>query len=288
VQPLSILTIITLTLIAATQAVGADKPTDRSSAEGKTENVARYQLGGFGANATASLGINVKYPTDIPQGITILGFEVDSKAKEAGIVLNDVLLEVDGSPVGFIRGRYYEPWTKYGRSGDSTTELLISYSSGGERKYYYPDVKTSVVAGEKYMMLPPDFFIELKPKARTSPEDRTHNVARYVLGYGNFSKYAKYELGAGVTYSYGGGATIATLKPGGAAAAAGLKVGDHILEVDGAPVGVFGDRVYEVWRQYVHSKDEEVEFLVAFDDPSTGQARYYYPKIKLTKLTTGG
>jgi len=283
-----LLTLCVLAILAAPVAgLAADKPRSRASAESHSDNVARYKIGGFGANANATLGIKVKFPTDIPQGVTILDFETDSKAEAAGIQEDDFILEVDGSPVGFIRGRYYELWSKYGRSGKKTTEVLVSFLKSGERMYYYLPVETSVVTGEAYSSLPPDFFTEAKPKTRGDAEDRSHNVARYVLGYSNFNKYARFELGATVNYSYEAGATIASIKPGSAAETAGLKVGDHILEVDGAPVGQFGDRLYEVWRQYVYSKDGTVELLIAFDDPSTGQPRYYYPKVKLKDLTTG-
>ena len=266
----------------------ADKPRDRASAETKAANLDRYKLGGFGANANATLGVKVKFPTDIPQGATVLDFETDSTAEKAGILQNDTILEVDGSPVGFIRGRYYELWPKYGRSGMATTEVLVSYlTSSGERKYYYLPVGTSVVTGESYSSLPEDFFIVARPKKREDAEDRIHNVARYVFGYGNFNKYARFELGVDVSYSAQAGGTVVAVKSGSPAEAAGLKVGDHILEVDGAPVGQLGDRLYEIWRQYTYSKDGTVELLVAFDDFSTGQPRYYYPKIKLKDLATG-
>ena len=103
-------------------------------------------------------------------------------------------------------------------------------------------------------------------------------IARYVLGYSNFNRYGRYELGvAGELLLQGRRDDRLHQAREGAAETAGLKVGDHILEVDGAPVGQFGDRLYEVWRQYVYSKDGTVELLIAYDDPSTGQPRYYYP-----------
>jgi hypothetical protein len=130
-----------------------------------------------------------------------------------------------------------------------------------------------------------DFFTVKKPADRNKAESRHDNIARYKLGAGNFNKYARYELGVTISYSYESGATIESLKDGGAAKAAGLQEGDMILEVDGAPIGVFGDRTYELWRQYIYSKDGEVELLVCFQSPTSDEFLYYYPKIKLDKRT---
>jgi hypothetical protein len=263
------------------------KPVDRASAEDKATNIARYAIGGFGANATKSLGINVIYPNDTDQGITISSFGVDSTAKAAKLAVSDWIMEVDGSAIGHIRGRYYEPWQKYGRSGQDLTEVLVSFlNQSGERKYYYPQVATQTVTGVAYKSLPSDFFTVPKPQDRNSAEDIVHNKARYVLGATNFDKYAAFELGVNVDYSYNGGALIQHIQPGKAAAGAGLKVGDRILEVDGAPIGVFNGRTYEVWRQYIYSLNGEVELLVHFTS-NNGAARYYYPKIQLTPRTTG-
>jgi len=89
-----------------------------------------------------------------------------------------------------------------------------------------------------------------------------------------------------VDYSYKGGALIQQVHPGKAAELKKLEVGDRILEVDGAPIGVFNGRTYEVWRQYVYSLTGEVELLVSFTD-NNGHYRYYYPTIQLTPRATG-
>ena len=265
------------------------KPVDRSSAEDKATNLARYTIGGFGANATKSLGINVIYPNDTDQGITISSFLTDSEAEKAGLERYDWILEVDGSAIGHIRDRYYEPWQKYGRSGQSLTETLVSFlSQSGERMYYYPKVLTQTVTGVavKNRELPADFFTVGKPRIRSSPENTSHNKARYILGASNFNKYAEFELGVTADYSYNGGALIQQIHSGKAADLAGLKIGDHILEVDGAPIGVFNGRTYELWRQYVYSLTGKVELLVCFTDQN-GRFLYYYPTIQLTARTVG-
>ena len=270
-------------------AYSTEKPRTRATAENRTQNIERYKLGGFGANANATLGIQVKYQTDGEQGVTIQNFEVDSPANNAGMIQYDWILEVDGSPVGLIRNRYYELWPRYGRAGANTTEVLVSFlNNDGKRKYYYSQVSTAKVEGviiKGGVTLPPDFFTSPKPITRADAEFRDKNIARYVYGYSNFSTYGRFELGADVNYSYGSGATIEHIKNGKAAQRSGLKVGDCILEVDGAPVGKFGDRLYEVWRQYIYSPTRKVEFLICFEDESTGELRYFYPEIELDDLT---
>ena len=74
------------------------KPRDRDAAEDRPTNLARYVLGGFGENATATLGIDVKYPTSFVQGVTVLDFQEGSTAEAAGIEQFDIILEVDSTP----------------------------------------------------------------------------------------------------------------------------------------------------------------------------------------------
>jgi PDZ domain len=261
------------------------KPRDRDAAEDRPTNLARYVLGGFGENATATLGIDVKYPTSFVQGVTVLDFQEGSTAEAAGIEQFDIILEVDSSPVGLIRHRFYEPWQHYGRSGTQKVEVLNSFlNQDGERKYYYPRISlTGIQEVEMYLSLPDDFFVTGKPRDRALAEDRDRNVARYVFGAGNFEKYAKFELGVSIQYSLDFGAAIQAIKPGKAADKAHLQVGDSILEVDGAPIGQFGDRLYELWRQYVFSKTGQVELLVCYVD-AAGDFRYYYPLVQLDDL----
>ena len=76
------------------------------------------------------------------------------------------------------------------------------------------NVETSVVTGTIYSQLGAGFFTEAKPKVRDKAEDRSHNTARYVLGYGNFSLYGRYELGVAVSYSYEAGAQSSRSKRG--------------------------------------------------------------------------
>ncbi len=220
--------------------LSADKPRTRVNAEDRDANLARYVRGGFGANATATLGVKVKY-VDGQQGATIVEFEADSTAQNAGLKPNDIILEVDGAAVGLIRNRYYELWPQYGRSGSSLlkylSEVLVTFvHSEGDRRYYYPVIPTqrAVGAAPGQGELDPGFFTAEKPATKELAETKQKNVGRYVYGAANFETFGKFELGTTVLYSYEAGATIQTIKNGSPAQNAGLKVGDHILETAGA------------------------------------------------------
>lgn len=77
------------------------------------------------------------------------------------------------------------------------------------------------------------------------------------------------------------------MKPGGAAARAGLRVGDSILDVAGGPVGRFGRRVYETWPRFGRSGDDTVELLVGTAGEE-GEVRYFYPEVRLDPRTGPG
>lgn len=266
------------------------KPRERTDSENQQINLSRYVRGGFGDDANATLGIDAKY-LNAPQGLSVLGFSIDSAGQNAGLQFGDIILEVDGAAVGKIRGRFYEPWKKYGRSAPDTSEVLVTFvASNGVRKYYYPQIVTTPIDPIPYQFLPDDFFTSEKPRSRSQAESRPHNFARYVSGYGNIETFARYELGVTLNYSNDFGGTITSIKQGSAAESAGLQVGDHILEVDGAPVGKLGNtmifRLYECWRQFLYSRTGKVELLVEFGfTPATGH-KYYYPEIQLKDLTT--
>lgn len=263
------------------------KPRDRSHAENRATNLARYDIGGFGDNATKTLGIKVKYP-QIPQGVSILDFDTDSKARDAGIEIGDLILEVDGSAVGIIRGRHYEPWERYGRSGTDKVEVLVALlQPNGEFRYYYPEVSFTAIEDVLYSQAPAG-MAGGKPTLRNSPENAQANFGRYKIDENAFNLFSRFSLGVNIDYvgSFGQKNALVAVAPNQAAEKAGLKVGDILLEVDGSPIGQIGNRIYEAWRQYIYSKAGLVELLVAFFDPAINDFRFYYPMVQLDDLSS--
>lgn len=271
-------------LSIASFAEAQDKPTTRQSAENRSTNLARYVIGGFGEDAQKTLGIKGVY-SDNPPKFVITGFEVDSPAEAAGLKEYDWILEVDGSAIGKIRSRTYEPWEKYGRSGEEKIELLVSFrDTTGKRLYYYPRVSFQPIIEVAKYVCPSDGFTIPKPRTRIDAEEKDQNHSRYVAGNG-FDAYSTHEIGTKYLSYSTNGATIAEITGGSYADQAGLKVGDIILEVDGAPIGKIGPRTFEGWRQYRYSKSGEVELCIAIPQ-SQGGYKYYYPKVKLKERQT--
>lgn len=280
------------------------KPRDRANAEPRDQHFTRYVGGGFTDNAASNLGISVKYSSDSQgngqQGVAIVDFSVDSKAQKAGLKEFDTIVEVEGCAVGLIRGRHYEPFQFY---KTPKTELLIAFTKrDGTQGYFYPTVSPTPVERELFSQLqildhksrlgwipptvntglPEDYFRAAKPDERELAEDRVHHLARYVVSENNAERFARYDIGS--TFSYTNGAKVITIESGKAAALAGIKVGDEIFEVDGAPVGAFSGRTYQVWRQLNRSKTGKVELLVVTPQPN-GDFGYYYPILELLDIS---
>jgi membrane-associated protease RseP (regulator of RpoE activity) len=274
-----------------------EKPRWREAAETRDVNLERYRLGSPeqdpnqvdpSSGAPPALGVHVLYPAGAPQGVSVVAFSGGSGAWEAGLRPGDQILEVDGSPVGLIRGRYYEPRERYA-VGYESAELLVGYVDwGGNHRAFYLPVPYSRSGGQSSDWLMPSdldaqpyFGTGPRPMNRATAETLVRNAARYQGDPRNFDRSSRYELGVSATYSPERGATIVALKPGGAAERAGLKRGDSILEVDGSPIGRFGSRTYEGLRRFDRSDDGTVELLVVFQDPESDEPRYYYPEILL-------
>jgi C-terminal processing protease CtpA/Prc len=282
-------------------AIGADKPRERDNAESVTENKARYAAPSTVEDADGLLGIGVKFVRDdqgrpLP-GVNVVDFMVDSRAKNANINEFDTILEVAGRPVGLIRDRHYAPLQFYDKP-PSTVELLVSFvREDGSQGFYYPTVRLGAVAtGETFSLfrrrwvappmvpgLPEDYFRSERPDDRDEPEDAARNIARYTkVQRNNERNFARFDVGISSEFA-DGDVAVTAIASNSAAAAAGIRVGDRILEVDGAPVGIVGPRAYPLWRQLNRCKPgASAELLVAFQKNNNWV--YFYPKLTLTDL----
>ena len=278
-----------MTLSRTSLAEQGPKPRTRDAAETHDENLLRYPGRTFAANANQGLGVRVKYRCDSSCGAMIRQFETDSPAQESGLKVDERILEVDGSPVGLIRGRYYEMYNLFARpraaqvGQEDPVEVLVEFvRSDGTRRYFYPQVRTQAIY-EKFPVASrrTEYSVADKPRDRSNAEGEIENRARYVADAERFKTDATHELGVVVKYSHDRGATITSVDRGKSADQAGLRPGDMILEVGGAPVGKIGGRIYGVWRQYAFDSDGTIEFLVCYEG-ADGDLRYYYPEITLT------
>jgi C-terminal processing protease CtpA/Prc len=131
--------------------------------------------------------------------------------------------------------------------------------------------------------LPEDYFRSERPDNRPGPEDFARNIARYAkLQRNNERNFARFGVGISSEFA-DGDVAVTAVALNSAAAAAGIRVGDRILEVDGAPVGIIGPRAYPLWRQLNRCKPgTSAELLVAFQ--KNGNWVYFYPKLTLTDL----
>jgi len=299
------------------------KPTTRSTAEPESENIKRYPGGLFVPDASGDLGVQLRYFDTGEQGAAIVDFLPLAAAKKSfGLHDFDVIEEANGCPVGFLRGRYYEPFVYF--QGDAKRELLVSFvRRDGSVAYYYPNgepdqiqqrlfslqamqapvdrgwlVKPSYDTSKKFL---DGYFTADKPDLRELAEDELYHFARYRF-FGlptnnspsdtTFTHYGHWMLGAQMNYlpASGGGAFVASVTSGSPAATAGLVVGDEVLEVDGAVVGTLATygpgkktRVYQTFRLANRSNDGKIELLVRFKEGNVSKC--YYPVLQAIDLT---
>ena len=110
-------------------------PTLRANAEGRRTNFSRYNGEDAFRNASMwELGVVVDYTTD---GAVVLRVLQRSVAQQAGIRKDDIIMEVDGSPVGVIRQRVYRLWPFYNKSTNGRVRLLICFVDNTTDSYRY-------------------------------------------------------------------------------------------------------------------------------------------------------
>ena len=121
------------------QATSIPKPTSRTVAEYRDQNIGRYDVGGFHQNSPYHLGVMVEYDEN---GANVISVTPGGAADAQGIHVGDIIMEIDGCPVGQMRGRIYELWKRYQYSKNGSVELLICFvDNANQYRYYYLPVK---------------------------------------------------------------------------------------------------------------------------------------------------
>lgn len=120
----------------------APKPVTRPDAEKEQFNLARYVFGAsnFARFSPYELGVGVVYSEE---GGKIDNLTPGGAADRAGLKVGDLIMEIDGCPVGQLGDRLYELWRQYFFSPTGDIELLVAFKPSGSQnqKFYYPQFK---------------------------------------------------------------------------------------------------------------------------------------------------
>jgi S1-C subfamily serine protease len=136
-------------ILAATSPIATaqheNAPATRSAAESRIDHFKRYKIDQpkFQAETKWVLGVNVDYTTD---GARITKVFPGSAADNAGLLVNDIIMEVNEAPVGLIRNRFYEVWRPYYRDNDGKVQLTIAVVKNGQFVYFFPEVQLAPAA----------------------------------------------------------------------------------------------------------------------------------------------
>lgn len=205
----------------------AQKPPVETARGDTLQNVTRQSV-------RPSLGIEVLETKSGVQGVSVTGFREDSRADEAGLKEGDIIVAIDNQP----------------------TPNIPAVAAILDRRKVGQTVQTRVLRGQSIQVVnipllgpaaqsaPPETQPPRRKKSATPPmgiqssrvenpfAEPTPNVPRPELAPA--AADAPVPLGVSVRpLEDARGVTIAELKPNSPASAAGLKVGDRIVSVDG-------------------------------------------------------
>ncbi len=137
------------------------KPTDRAHSESQTRHLARYTDDDF-TSVTLLLGVEGSYSDDcdFAPGLLISAVGPGTAAEKGGLVKDDVILEVDGVPVGTYGSRTYYVWKRYPTGTSGSVQLTVAFEDdNGDYQYFYPviklDQKTGPTITKKYVARKP-------------------------------------------------------------------------------------------------------------------------------------
>ena len=143
-------------------------PTSRANAESRRTNFSRYNGEDAFRNASMwELGVVVEYTTD---GAVVLRVLPGSVAQQAGIRKDDIIMEVDGAPVGLIRHRVYRLWPFYNKSTRGKVQLLICFVDDTTDSYRYFAQEVQLAPIREAAPGPPQDTSPLPPRISPTPD----------------------------------------------------------------------------------------------------------------------
>jgi serine protease Do len=181
----------------------------------KTGRVIRGYLGLYGQNVTPEIAELLNLAE--PNGVLVAQIEPNSPASRAGLRRGDVILEVDGRPIGSYDT--FRNAVALMRPG-TTIELLV-WRNGRTSEM-------SLTLGER----PSER--EQARERQPQEEEQAPQEAQQTLGIAvrNLTRALAQRFG----YPPGEGVLVTAVSPGSSAAAAGIRPGDLIVSVNGRTV----------------------------------------------------
>jgi serine protease Do len=181
----------------------------------KTGRVIRGYVGLYGQNVTPEIAELLNLAE--PNGVLVAQIEPNSPASRAGLRRGDVILEVDGRPIGSYDT--FRNAVALMRPG-TTIELLV-WRNGRTSEM-------SLTLGER-----PSERAQARER-QPQDEEQTPQEARQALGIAvrNLTRALAQRFG----YQPGEGVLVTAVSPGSSAATAGIRPGDLIVSVNGRTV----------------------------------------------------
>ncbi len=123
----------------------ADKPNQRDQAESQSDHLARYpKQSDFRTQTPFQLGLNVTY-----LGVGARVDDIRPGSPALGVLrMHDIILEVDGFPVGIENQRTYLMWPRYAFAQGGEVELTVAIPVPGGFAYFYPRIPLTPVTAE--------------------------------------------------------------------------------------------------------------------------------------------